>query len=342
MLRPFGSIDGVEIAEITLSHPDGMEMRVLSWGAVICDLVVPSPAGPQPVVLGLDSIDDYAAHSPYFGAIVGRYANRIGRARFVLDGITYLLAANDGRNQLHGGPRGFGTRPWTILDHQPTSVSLALVSQDGDMGYPGRLLATCTYTLSGPATLRVDLEAVADKRTPVNLTNHAYFNLDGSPDISSHQLMIAADFITPTQPDLIPTGAIKSVAATVYDFRTLRPVGAPAIAAADLVRHQLRAARLRHPVARRHPNVPAKRPRHGIVDHRARPAILRRPHDRYPGARLRGAHYGPHAALCLEPKGFPTAPIRPTFHALSSSREQHPARAPNIDFGSGTGARLSR
>src|SRR6478735_9938267 len=227
MLRPFGSIDGVEIAEITLSHPDGMEMRVLSWGAVIRDLVVPSQAGPQPVVLGLDSIDDYAAHSPYFGAIVGRYANRIGRARFVLDGITYLLAANDGRNQLHGGPRGFGTRPWTILDHQPTSVSLALISQDGDMGYPGRLLATCTYTLSGPATLRVDLEAVADKRTPVNLTNHAYFNLDGSPDISSHQLMIAADFITPTQPDLIPTGAIKSVAATVYDFRTLRPVGAP-------------------------------------------------------------------------------------------------------------------
>ena len=198
---------------------------------------------------------------------MGRYANRIGRARFVLDGITYLLDANEGRNQLHGGPRGFGTRPWSIVDHQPTSVSLALVSQDGDMGYPGRLLATCTYTLSGPATLRVDLEATADRRTPVNLTNHSYFNLDGSPDISSHQLMIAGDLhhADATGPD--PHRRHRERRRHGVRFPHLAAGGRAAIAAADLVRHQLRAARLRHPVARRHPDVPAKRPRHGIVDH---------------------------------------------------------------------------
>ena len=178
------------------------------------------------MVLGLNTIEDYAAHSPYFGAIVGRYANRIGRARFTLDGETYVLDANEGRNQLHGGIKGFGTRVWTIVDLEPSSVTLALVSADGDMGYPGRLIATCTYSLHAPAILRVALEAITDKRTPVNLTSHAYFNLDGSPDICSHHLMIAADFITPTRPDLIPTGAIKSVADTPYDFTVRRPLGA--------------------------------------------------------------------------------------------------------------------
>ncbi len=273
---------------------------------------------------------------------MGRYANRIGRARFVLDGITYLLAANDGRNQLHGGPRGFGTRPWTILDHQPTSVSLALVSQDGDMGYPGRLLATCTYTLSGPATLRVDLEAVADKRTPVNLTNHAYFNLDGSPDISSHQLMIAADFITPTQPDLIPTGAIKSVAATVYDFRTLRPVGAPQLLQRTSydINYVLRAS--------------------GTLSHAATLMSLRNGlamelwttepglqfYDGHmidiPVPGLRGAHYGPHAALCLEPQRFPDGPNKAHFPRTILEPGTTSRQSTEYRFGSGTGARLSR
>ena len=250
-------------------------MRVLSWGAVIRDLVVPTRAGPQPVVLGLNSIEDYSRHSPYFGAVVGRYANRIGRAQFTRGGVTYLLAPNEGRNQLHGGPHGFGTRPWTILDLQPSSVTLGLVSADGDMGYPGRLFAHCTYLLEEPSTLRIELTAMADKETPVNLTNHAYFNLDGSPDISAHHLMIAADFITPTDAELIPTGAIKSVAETPYDFRVRRPIGA-----AELIdRRQPYDMNfvLRSPGDLSHASDPVIQPErlgHGALDDGARFAVL--------------------------------------------------------------------
>ena len=161
-----------------------MEAKILTWGAVVRDLVVPLAGGSQRVVLGLNSIEDYVAHSPYFGAIVGRYGNRIGGARFTLDGETYELDANEGRNQLHGGSMGFGTRLWSIVDRTPSSLTLGLVSEDGDMGYPGRLVATCTYTLLESSRLRIALEATSDRPTPVNLTTHGYFNLDGSPDIS--------------------------------------------------------------------------------------------------------------------------------------------------------------
>lgn len=338
MIAPFGSFDGVDISEVTLALPDGTEMRVLTWGAVIRDLVVPSSTGPRPVVLGLETIDDYAAHSPYFGAVVGRYANRIGRARFVLDGVTYLLAANEGRNQLHGGPHGFGTRPWTIIDLSPTSVTLALVSAEGDMGYPGRLLATCAYTLLEPSTVRIDLEATADRRTPVNLTNHAYFNLDGSPDIGTHQLMIASDFITPTLPDLIPTGAIKSVADTAYDFRTLRPVGAPQLLQGRTsydVNYVLRAT--------------------GELSHAATLTSLRNGlamelwttepglqfYDGHmidiPVPGLRGAHYGAHAGLCLEPQRFPDGPNKAHFPSTILEPGTISRQSTEYRFGSGTG-----
>jgi aldose 1-epimerase len=314
MLAPFGSLDGVDISEVTLANSDGMEMRVLTWGAVIRDLVVPSVDGPRHVLLGLDTIEDYVTYSPYFGAIVGRYANRIGRARFTLDGETYRLDANEGRNQLHGGSRGFGTRPWTIIDLQPSSVTLALVSADGDMGYPGRLVATCTYALLAPATLRVELVAVADKKTPVNLTNHAYFNLDGSPDIGWHQLMIAADFMTPTHSDLIPTGAIKSVADTAYDFRAQRPIGAAqllqgrtsydtnyVLRGSGTLSHAATLASMRSGIAMAlWTTEPGLQFYDGHMIH-------------IPVAGLGGARYGAHAGLCLEPQRFPDGPNKAHF-----------------------------
>src|SRR5918994_478448 len=221
-IERFGVVDGEDVLQVTLTGPSSginrVEMRVLTWGAVVRDLVVPSVAGPQRVLLGLNSIEDYVAHSPYFGAIVGRYANRIGGAQFDLNGETCKLDANEGRNQLHGGSMGFGTRLWSIIDHTDTSVILSLVSEDGDMGYPGRLVATCTYTLLPSCGLRITLEAICDQPTPVNLTTHGYFNLNGSADISSHELMIAGDHITPTRPDLIPTGEITAVAGTAHGF----------------------------------------------------------------------------------------------------------------------------
>lgn len=311
----FGSAAGEDVLEVTLAGPDGIAMRVLTWGAVVRDLVVPAAHGPQRVVLGLNTIEDYIAHSPYFGAIVGRYANRIGQARFTLHGETFRLDANEGRNQLHGGRNGFGTRVWRIIDHNAASASLSLVSPDKDMGYPGRLIATCTYTLLPEARVRIVLEAICDKPTPVNLTTHGYFNLDGSTDISSHHLMIEADFITPTHADLISTGEISAVADTDYDFTTLRPIGAA----------QLMQRRIKYDI-----NYVLR----GNTGELRRAAVLRSLRSGLtmelwttePGLQFYDGHmiampvlglnraaYGPHAGLCLEPQRFPDGPNKAHF-----------------------------
>jgi aldose 1-epimerase len=315
-IERFGAVDGQDVLEIALTGPDGSEMRVMTWGAVMRDLVVPSAHGPQRVLLGLNSVEDYVAHSPYFGAIVGRYANRIGHARFTLDGETYMLDANEGRNQLHGGSNGFGTRLWSMIDHTPSSVTLALVSVNGDMGYPGRLIATCTYSLHENATVRVALEATCDRPTPVNLTTHCYFNLDGSADISSHHLMIAGDFITPTAPDLIPNGEIKAVENTAYDFRTLRPIGASHFMNPSVsydINYVLRGeGELAHAVT-----LQSRQSSVSMELWTTEPGIQF--YDghlidiRVPG--LGGAHYGRHAGLCLEPQRFPDGPNKAHFPA---------------------------
>lgn len=313
-IERFGSAEGEDVLEVTLTGPDGAEMRVLTWGAVIRDLAVPSSRGLQRVVLGLNSIEDYIAHSPYFGAIVGRYANRIGQARFTLNGETFRLNANEGRNQLHGGAMGFGTRLWTVIDLKPASVTLALVSDDGDMGYPGRLTATCTYSLAASA-LRITLEATCDRPTPVNLTTHSYYNLDGSPDISSHHLMIAGDHITPTHPDLIPTGEVRSVANTDYDFTAMRPIGA-----AQLMQHRIlydvnyvlrgRSGELRHAAT-------LKSLRNGLAMELWTTEPGLQFYDGHlldmPVPGLGGARYGRHAGLCLEPQRFPDGPNKAHF-----------------------------
>jgi aldose 1-epimerase len=226
-IERFGRSGDTDVLEVTLATAAGTQARIITWGAVLRDLVVPGPRGRQRVVLGLNTIEDYLACSPYFGAIVGRYANRIGQARFRLDGETYRLTANENGNQLHGGPAGFGRRLWTVVDHDDASVTLALVSEDGDMGYPGRLVALCAYTLQEPATVRIALEATCDRPTPVNLTTHAYYNLDGAPTILDHSLAIASEQVTPTDQALIPTGALTPVAGTPYDFRAPRPIGPP-------------------------------------------------------------------------------------------------------------------
>ena len=315
MVERFGFVDGREVLEVALSRPTGLEMRVLTWGAVIRDLIVPSMRGPQHVVLGLNSMEDYQAHSPYFGAIVGRYANRIGRARFSLEGETFKLDANEGRNQLHGGSKGFGTRLWSLIDSKPDSATLALVSEDGDMGYPGRLVATCTYSLHAPATLRISLEATCDRATPVNLTTHGYFNLDGGPDISSHYLALMADYVTPTEPDLVPTGEIKKVEGTDYDFTSLRPIGAAQLLGRRLsydINYVLRggwgglfhAATLQSMRSGLSMELWTTEPGLQFYDGH----MLDIP---VPG--LGGAHYGPHAGLCLEPQRFPDGPNKAHF-----------------------------
>jgi aldose 1-epimerase len=310
-IERFGSVEGQDVLQISLQGPDGMTMQVLTWGAVIRDLTVPSAGAAQRVVLGLNSIEDYVAHSPYFGAIVGRHANRIGQARFTLNGETYRLDANEGENQLHGGSRGFGTRLWSLIDHAPSSVTLGLVSEDGDMGYPGRVVATCTYALLPSSRLRIALEATSDKPTPVNLTTHGYFNLDGSADISSHELTIAGDFITPTRPDLIPTGEIAAVAGTDYDFTASRPIHGPQRTLYD-INYVLRG--------------PYSELRHAATLASSRNALSMELWTTEPGVQfydghlidipvpgLGGARYGRHSGLCLEPQRFPDGPNKAHF-----------------------------
>jgi aldose 1-epimerase len=225
-LRHFGRLGETDILEVTLATQAGAEARIITWGAVLRDLVVPGRDGPRRVVLGLDRLEDYLRYSRNFGAIVGRVANRIGQARFRLGGEEISLVPNENGNQLHGGPLGFGKVPWSLVAHTTTSAHLALVSENGDMGFPGRLFATCTYELREPATLVITLQAFADQPTPVNLTAHNYFNLDGSPDTREHELLVHAGFYTPTDAALIPTGEIASVGGTPFDFRSARALSA--------------------------------------------------------------------------------------------------------------------
>ena len=224
-VRTFGDADGVEVKEITLQSAGGATASVITWGAVLRDLVVPAASGPQRVVLGLNSLDDYRAYSPHFGATPGRFANRIAGGRFTLDGRGYTLPTNEkGKNTLHGGPKGFGKLPWHLDHAEASAVRLVLDSPDGDAGFPGAVRATCTYRLLDPGTLVVELEAHTDAPTLVNLAHHSYFNLDGSPDVLDHEVQLNCPFMTPADADNIPTGEILAVKGTPYDFTAPRPI----------------------------------------------------------------------------------------------------------------------
>jgi len=231
--QPFGMTHrGEAVSLYTLKNAHGMEAKVLDYGGIIVSLRVPDRNGRlDDVVLGFDSLGDYERGSPYFGAIIGRYGNRIARGRFTLDGRTSTLATNNGPNHLHGGVRGFDKVVWTAAQFERgDSVGLVLnyTSPDGEEGYPGTLRATVTYTLTDKNEFIFDYQATTDRPTPVNLTQHSYFNLagDGKGDILGHLVTLNADRFTPVDSTLIPTGEIKSVAGTPFDFRTSTAIGA--------------------------------------------------------------------------------------------------------------------
>lgn len=310
----FGEVGDVPVFEVAIASKGGARAKILTWGAVLRDLVVPSAEGEQRVTLGLNTIEDYLAHSPSFGAVPGRFANRIANGRFTLDGVVHELARKPGdKHTLHGGPQGFGRQVWKLSRHDASSVTLVLESGDGDAGFPGALTATCVYHLLEPATLRVELTATCDRPTIVNLTQHAYFNLDGSSDVRDHELTLLSDFYTPTDAELIPTGEIRSVAGTPYDFRQARTIRNAAGQAYDT---NFIAARAPDetglaPVAK------LRSPRNGLTLelHSTEPGV-----QVYDAAKLNcpvpgldGAHYGPYAGLCLEPQRFPDSPNRRHF-----------------------------
>jgi aldose 1-epimerase len=228
---PFGTLPGGDpVTLYTLSNGRGMTVRIMTYGGIIQSIDVPDKSGViGDVVLGYDSLAGYLRSSPYFGALVGRYGNRIAHGRFTLDGETYHLDTNNGPNALHGGLRGFDKVVWSAAPFTRDSevgVVLSHTSPDGDQGYPGTLQARVTYTLRTSNEMVIDYQATTDKATPLNLTNHSYFNLAGRGDILGEVLTLNADRYTPVDSTLIPTGELASVAGTPFDFRTPTAIGA--------------------------------------------------------------------------------------------------------------------
>lgn len=226
----FGTTAEGDTAQLyTLTNAKGMTARITNYGGLVTHLLTPDQAGQLgDVALGYDSLAGYLKSSPFFGALVGRYGNRIAKGQFILDGKTYTLAKNNGPNHLHGGLKGFDKVVWEVLEADDDHLKLHYVSADGEEGYPGTLAVTVTYTLTDANELKIDYEATTDKKTPVNLTNHSYFNLSAgkAKDILSHQLMLDADRYTVVDATLIPTGELRKVDGTPMDFRKATAIGA--------------------------------------------------------------------------------------------------------------------
>ncbi|WP_413101070.1 aldose epimerase family protein [Streptomyces sp. Inha503] len=227
----FGTLaDGTRVDRWTIEN-GRTRLRVLSYGGIVQALEIPDRHGRRAnVSLGFDDLDSYVADSPYFGALIGRYGNRIARGTFTLDGKKYQLPINDGPNSLHGGDKGFDKRVWSVEPFRKgadVGLTLRRVSPDGEMGYPGTLTVRVDYTLTAAGDFRIDYEATTDKATVVNLTNHTYYNLagEGSGSVYDHRLEIAASRYTPVDKTLIPTGELARVAGTPFDFRRAKEIG---------------------------------------------------------------------------------------------------------------------
>src|SRR5688572_10641082 len=326
MRTPFGvTPDGTPVELFTLGNTEGMQLSVMSYGGAIVSLRVPDRDGNlDDIVLGFDSLDAYIRHSHYFGAIVGRYANRIGRGRLQLDGSRYQLPINDEPHHLHGGARGFDRVVWAcepLREAPGEGLALRHTSPDGDQGYPGTLNVEVRYLLSDGNELQVDYLAATDKPTPVNLTQHSYFNLAGAGrgDILDHQLTINADAYTPVDCTLIPTGKTVPVAGTPFDFRTPVAIGArigdpdPQLEYARGYDHNFvlrgeapaptHAARVMEPATGRSLDVFTTEPGLQLYSGNQLEGVVGRG----------GRRYGRHSGFCLETQHFPDSPNQPVF-----------------------------
>jgi aldose 1-epimerase len=223
--------DGKSVDLYTLTNDNGLKAEIITFGGIVTSLQVPDRNGKfADIVLGCDDVNDYAKKSPYFGALIGRFGNRIAKGKFTLDGVEYTLATNDGPNHLHGGVKGFDKVVWNakpVQTKEGPALKLTYLSHDGEEGYPGNLSCTVVYTLTNKNELKVSYEAKTDKDTIANLTHHSYFNLAGfsSGDVLGHELQIFADHFTPVDKTLIPTGEIKAVKGTPWDFTKPMTIG---------------------------------------------------------------------------------------------------------------------
>lgn len=322
--KPFGTMpDGSPVHLFTLSVPGGLRVAITDFGAAIVSVWAPDRRGEfADVVLGYETLDGYLTGKSFFGGSIGRYGNRIARGRFTLDGVEHSLLPNNGANHLHGGPDGFDRVLWQAKPGLGASLKLTRTSPDGEQGYPGNLHVTVTYTLDGSDKLRIDYRAETDRATPVNLTNHAYFNLGGHDGgtILDHELTLFAEHMTPVDAGLIPTGELRPVAGTPFDFRAPHPIG---------TRVDANDAQLRFGPGYDHNFVLTRHgaglesaarvlePRSGRVMEilTTEPAI-----QFYSGNFLTGADVGKggvayqyRTGFCLETQHFPDSPNRPAF-----------------------------
>jgi aldose 1-epimerase len=324
---PFGKLpDGTAVELFTLTNAGGMEVRVTNYGGIITAIRTADRNGtPGDVTLGYDSLDGYLKSTPYFGAIVGRYANRIGKAQFKLDGHTYKLAANDGPNTLHGGLKGFDKAVWQAEPFEKegeAGVVFTHASPAGEEGFPGTLSMRVTYTLTDHNDLAFDYYATTDQPTVLNLTQHAYLNLagEGSGDVLGHELTINADRYTPVDATLIPTGELASVAGTPLDFRTKTAIGAridadyPQIKLGHGYDHNFvlnkqdaelaLAARVEEPTTGRVLEVRTTEPGMQFYSANWLDGTI---------TGKAGRPYNRRGAFCLETQHFPDSPNKPTF-----------------------------
>ena len=326
--RAFGELsDGRKVSEYTLHAASGLVLRAINYGGIVTALEVPDRNGRQAnVVLGLPTLRDYETRNPHMGTIVGRYANRIGDARFVLDGRAVNLEPNEGSHTLHGGPQGFGKRFWDIeplplAGDGSAAIALRYTSADGEAGYPGMLQVQVRYTLGPGPEWRIDYEACSDKTTVVNLSHHDYFNLRGHGDVMDHRLLIGASRYCPVDAALIPLG-LAPVAGTPFDFRHGLRIGERIREAHEQLQrgrgydHNFAVDAPRTPGARHFVARLADSASGRAMDiHSTEPGL-----QFYSGNFLDASLVGSHGALlrqgdglCLETQHFPDAPNRPEF-----------------------------
>ncbi len=313
------TVEGKEALIFTLKNANGVEVDLSNYGGVITRLVVPDREGNlENVVLHYADLEGYSTSTNYFGATIGRYANRIAEGNFELEGETYELATNDGDHHLHGGEKGFDKVFWeaeTIENEKSVGVKLTYVSTDGEEGYPGELTTDVVFQLNNEDELSISFEAVTDKPTVVNLTHHGYFNLSGlEEDILGHELTILAELYTPVDNTLIPTGEVKPVAGTPFDFTSAHTIGdridqveggydhnyvVKTEADGDLAKM----AELYHPATGRVMELYADSPAVQFYSGNFLDGSIR----------VDGVTYKKHFGLCLEPQTFPNSPNEPSF-----------------------------
>lgn len=307
--KPFGNTDGEEVSLYTIKNRNGVEVSITNYGGTITSIMTPDRSGVfGDVVLGYETLDDYVKNPRYFGALIGRFANRIAGGKFSLEGVEYQLAQNNGKNHLHGGVKGFDKRVWNSSETD-NGLHLEHFSEDGEENYPGNLSVAVDYSVSDDNELRIDYHATTDKDTIVNLTNHSYFNLRGEGTILDHELMLRAGSFTPIADDLIPTGEIRPVEGSRMDFRTGRVIGDGGydhnFVLDDWDHGSIKLiARLRESRSGRVMEVFTTQP--GV--------------QFYSGNFLDGSligkggvRYEKYAALCLETQHFPDSPNQPNF-----------------------------